>query len=101
MQTFDTANPESLSEAATLKLITPQSNEHLQQFHRIGRRIFKRGVLSPMSRNLARKLTRRNGENVLSYYYPILSAGILTCVTNTGQLRHLELPTRTIFDLLD
>jgi hypothetical protein len=32
---------------------------------------------------------------------PVLSAGLLTCVTDTGQLRDLEIPTRLISDLLD
>jgi hypothetical protein len=63
--------------------------------------LFKTGALSRMSSGLARKLVRRNSANVISYYYPVLSAGMLTCVTNTGQLRDLEIPTQMISDLLD
>jgi hypothetical protein len=94
-------NPESLTEAATPTLIKPGSDEPLQHFEEAENRIFKTGVLSPMSRGLARKLIRKNRATVLSYYYPVLAAGMLTCITGMGQERHLELPTRMIFDLLD
>jgi hypothetical protein len=94
-------NPESLTESASLRLITPESDEPVQRFEKIGDRLFKKGVLTPMSAGLAEKLARKNLENSISYCYPILAAGMLTCVTDTGQLRDLEIPTRLISDLLD
>ncbi|MGH9713183.1 MAG: hypothetical protein ACRD5M_07785 [Candidatus Acidiferrales bacterium] len=98
---FFRGNPESLTESSTLRLITPESDEPIQRFMPIQNRIFKTGVLSPMSPGLAGKLVRRNTATIISYYYPILSSGMLTCVTDTGQLRDLEIPTRLIADLLD
>lgn len=97
---FFRSNPAPLTESATLRLIKPGSDEPLQKFIEINT-LFKNGVLSPMSPELARKLVRRNSANIISYYYPLLSAGMLTCVTDTGQLRDLEIPTRLISDLLD
>jgi len=98
---FFRSNPEALTEHSTLRLITPESDEPLQRFIEVNNITFKNGALSPMSRALNRKLARRNSANIISYYYPILSAGMLTCVSDTGQLRDLEIPTRLISDLLD
>lgn len=98
---FFRSTPEALTEHATLRLITPDSDEPLQRFIEIRGITFKNGALSPMSSGLFRKLGRRNSRNIISYYYPVLSAGMLTCVSDTGQLRDLEIPTRMISDLLD
>lgn len=98
---FFRSNREPLEESATLRLITPESNEPLQKFMMMNGLLFKTGALSRMSPALARKLVRRNSANLISYYYPVLCAGMLTCVTNTGQFRDLEIPTRMISDLLD
>jgi hypothetical protein len=98
---FFRSNPDALIESATLRLITPESDEPLQKFIEINNRTFKNGALSPMSNGLFRRLARRNSANIVSYYYPVLSAGMLTCVTDTGQLRDLEISTRLISDLLD
>jgi hypothetical protein len=98
---FYRSNPDALTESATLKLITPESDEPLQKFIEINNITFKNGALSPMSNGLFRRLGRRNSANIVSYYYPVLSAGMLTCVTDTGQFRDLEISTRLISDLLD
>jgi hypothetical protein len=98
---FFRSNQEALTESATLRLITPDSDEPLQKFIEMHNITFKHGALSRMSRGLCRKLRRRNSANIISYYYPILSAGMLTCVTDTGQLRDLEISTRMISDLTD
>jgi hypothetical protein len=98
---FFRSNPDSLTESASLRLITPESDEPVQRFEKIGDLVFKKGVLTPMSEGLARKLVRKNPENPISYCYPVLAAGMLTCVTDTGQLRDLEIPTGLISDLLD
>jgi hypothetical protein len=94
-------SPEALTESATLRLITPDSDEPHQVFTPLSGRLVKTSVLSPMSPGLARRLVRRNSANLVSYYYPILSSGILSCVTDTGQLRLLEIPTRLVLDALD
>lgn len=101
MRDFFRSNGEALSEGTTSRLITAASDEPLQQFQELGDRNFKIGALTPMSAGLWRKLHHRNRAHVLSYYYPVLAAGNVTCVTLNGQERHLELPTRMIFDLLD
>jgi hypothetical protein len=84
-----------------MRLIKPESDEPLQRFISIHNMLFKNGALSRMSPGLARKFVPRNSANTISYYYPVLAAGMLTCVTNTGQYRDLEIPTRLISDLLD
>jgi len=94
-------NPESLTESASLRLITPESDEPVQRFEKIAGNVFKKGVLTPMSAGLAEKLVCKTPENPISYCYPVLAAGMLTCVSDTGQLRDLEIPTRLISDLLD
>ena len=98
---FFRRNPEPLIENSTMKLITPESDEPLQKFIEIDHTLFKNGALSPMSPELLRKLARRNSANLISYYYPVLSAGMLTCVTDTGQYRDLEISTGFISDLTD
>ena len=98
---FFRSNPESLTESTTLRLITPESDEPMQRFEKIGDLVFKKGVLMPMSAGLTAKLRRKNPENPISYCYPILAAGMLTCVTDTGQLRDLEISTGLVSDLLD
>jgi hypothetical protein len=94
-------NREALTEGTTSMLITATSDEPLQQFQDVGNARFKTGALSPMSPKLLRKLRHRNARHVLSYFYPVLAAGNVTCVTLNGQERHLEVPTGMIFDLLD
>jgi hypothetical protein len=94
-------NPEFLTEGATLKLIRVGSNEPIQSFMKIGDHFSKLGSLTPMSTILRSKISRRNAANPISYYYPVLASGILTCMTTTGQYRFLEIPTRSIFDALD
>ena len=94
-------NQEALTEGTTRMLITATSDEPLQQFQDVENLRFKTGVLTPMSAGLMRKLKRRNRRNILSYFYPVLAAGNVTCVTLNGQERHLEIPTGMIFDLLD
>ena len=94
-------NQEFLQKNATLGLITPESDEPLQQFEEMHNRTFKVGALSPIPPTLLRRISRPNIANLLSYYYRVLAAGMLTCVTDTGQPRHIEVPTRLFFDQLD
>ena len=94
-------NPSALTTASSSRLITPESDEPLQKFERIGGQLFKTASLHPMPRMLWRILTRRNMANLVSYYYPVLAAGILTCNTFNGHPRDLELSTGFISDLLD
>lgn len=94
-------NGEALTEGTTSMLITATSDEPLQQFQDVGDARFKSGTLTPMSAGLLRKLRRRNTMHILSYFYPVLAAGNVTCVTLNGQERLLEIPTGMIFDLLD
>jgi len=98
---FFRSNAEPLTEGATLRLITPSSDEPVQRFERIGDATFKKGILTKMSSALIQKLVRKNETNPISYYYPVLAAGMLSCITDTGRYRDLEVPTRLIADLLD
>jgi hypothetical protein len=95
---FFRRNAEALSESSTLKLVTGKSDEPLQYFLEFNQSIHKIGALSPMSTVLATKLAIKNSDNLISYYYPVLAAGILACVSDTGQPRLLEIPTRLILD---
>jgi hypothetical protein len=95
---FFRRNAEALSESSTLKLVTGKSDEPLQYFLEFNQSIHKIGALSPMSTGLATKLAIKNSDNLISYYYPVLAAGILACVSDTGQPRLLEIPTRLILD---
>jgi hypothetical protein len=95
---FFRRNPEALSENATLTLITTDSDEPLQYFLKFNQSIHKVGALSPMSSPLAAKLGLENSDNLISYYYPVLAAGIVSCVSDTGQPRLLEIPTGLILD---
>ena len=94
-------NPVALTEGSTARLITATSDEPLQKFEEINRVLFKTASLHPMSTRLRRTLTRRNMANLVSYYYPVLASGMLTCNTSNGQERDLELSTGLILDLLD
>lgn len=98
---FFRTNGEPLTEGATLQLITPDSDEPVQTFVEMDKKLLKRGVLTRMSSGLAQKLARKNTANPISFYYPVLAAGILTGITDTGQYRDLEIPTRLISDALD
>jgi hypothetical protein len=94
-------NPEALTENATLRLITSKSSEPLENLMKLNGSVHKVGALSPMSRSLAAKLGVENSENPISHYYPVLAAGILACVSETGQPRLREVPTRLILDQLE
>jgi hypothetical protein len=98
VRSFFRHNPEALNESATLKLITGDSEEPLEYFMEFNDSVHKIGALSPMTLELATKLAVENYENLISYYYPVLAAGILACVTETGQPRLLEIPTQLILD---
>jgi hypothetical protein len=98
---FFRRNPEALTEAATLELIDGGSDEPVQVFREFNNSLHKIAVLSPMTSDLATKLAVENSENLISYYYPVLAAGILACTTETGQPRLLEIPTRLILDQRD
>ena len=98
---FFRSNDLPLTESTTPRIIDPTSDERLQQFEQMEGHLFKSGSLVPMSRELRRMFLPRNTRHIVSYYYPVLASGMLTCVTLNGQERHLELSTRTIFDLLD
>jgi hypothetical protein len=98
VRSFFRRNPEALNESATLRLITGDSYEPLEYFMEFNNSVHKIGALSPMTSGLATKLGVENSENLISYYYPVLAAGILACVTETGQPRLLEIPTQLILD---
>lgn len=94
-------DPDALIEGSTNRLITPDSDEPLQKFDELGGHLFKAASLRPMSTRLHRRLTRPNRANLISYYYPVLGSGMLSCTTFNGQARSLEMPTRSLYDLLD
>jgi hypothetical protein len=94
-------NPAALTAGSTSRLITAMSDEPLQKFEAMEGTLFKVASLHPMPRPLWRSLTRRNIANLVSYYYPVLAAGMLTCNTSNGHPRDLELSTGFISDLLD
>jgi hypothetical protein len=98
VRSFFRRNPEALNESATLRLITGDSDEPLEYFMEFNDSVHKIGALSPMTPGLVTKLAVENSENLVSYYYPVLAAGILACVTETGQPRLLEIPTQLILD---
>lgn len=98
---FFRRTPIALTEGSTARLITATSEEPLQKMELMDGVLFKIGSLQPMSARLKRSLTRRNMANLVSYFYPVLASGILTCNTSTGQERDLELSTGLIMDLLD
>jgi hypothetical protein len=98
---FFRRNPEALTENATLRLITSRSTEPLENLMELNNSLHKVGALSRMSRSLAAKLGVKNSENPISHYYPVLAAGILACMSETGQPRLLEVPTRLILDQLE
>lgn len=91
----------ALTAGSTPRLITPTSHEPLQVFQELNGKLFKYASLQRMPPGIRRLLAQRNLANLLSYFYPVLAGGILTCTTLNGQMRHLELPTSLIFDLLD
>lgn len=101
VRNFFRNNPAALTEASTARLITATSIEPLQKFEEITGVLFKTASLHPMSARLRRILKRRNTANLVSYFYPVLASGILTCTTSNGQERDLELSTGLIMDLLD
>lgn len=98
VRSFFRRNPEGLNESATLRLITGDSDEPLEGFLEFNNSTHKIGALSPMTIGLATKVSVENSDNLISYYYPVLASGILACITETGQPRLLEIPTRLILD---
>lgn len=93
--------PDALIVGASDRLITATSDEPLQVLELIDGMLFKKGALHRMPAQLRKTLTRRNLQNLVSYFYPVLAAGILTCNTSNGIERDIELSTGLIFDLLD
>jgi hypothetical protein len=101
VRSFFRNNPAALREGSSARLITATSDEPLQKFEWHDGVLFKEASLHPMSAGLRRVLARRNIANMISYFYPVLAAGMLTCNTSNGQERDLEVSTGLILDLLD
>jgi hypothetical protein len=98
VRSFFRRNPEALTENSSLQLITNDSDDPVEHFLEFGNALHKIGALSSMSTSLRDKLGVANSDNLISYYYPVLAAGIWACVSETGQPRLLEVPTELILD---
>ena len=98
VRAFFRRTPEALSENSSLRLITNDSDEPVENFLEFADSLHKIGALSPMSPGLLDKLRVPNSDNLVSYYYPVLAAGVLACNSEAGQPRLLEIPTKLILD---
>ena len=98
---FFRSNPEFLTFGSTLKLITPQSSEPEAVYEKIKGTWFKKGRITRLPRELMNKLMRARSNSLLPYYHSPFAAGLITCITFTGQERDIQVLEKQVFDLLD
>jgi hypothetical protein len=87
------AHPELLTEGASKVFITGTSREEFEWWGKSFEDgpFGKIGGLTKISPDLRRALTRTDGTNCIPLYRNSCAAGLLTCYTDLGQPRHIEI----------
>jgi hypothetical protein len=98
---FFELNPEFLADQSSRKLVTSSSREDIEMWTTAMGIYHKYGSLSKIPQILMEKLERFSGESCLPIYRASFAAGLLSCYTEFGQPRHIELYEGNFFQQID
>jgi len=95
------AYPELLTESSNLELVTGSSREDMEWWEESLGLFQKLGHLVKMSDRLTRAVKHADGSNCFPFYRHSLASGLLTCFTDLGQPRQIEVFEGNFFQQLD
>lgn len=98
---FFELNPEFLNDQSSRKLVTSSSREEIEMWTTAMGMYHKYGSLSKIPQSLMAKLESCSGESCLPLYRRSFAAGLLSCYTDFGQPRHIELYEGNFFQQID
>ncbi len=90
-----------VTQSTRLQLVEGSSQEDLEWWETSLGLYQKLGHLTKMPDDLFRAVSRVDGSNCLPLYRHSLAAGLLTCYTDLGQPRHIEVFEGNFFQQLD
>jgi len=94
-------NPGFVNIGSSSKLITSSSREDTEMWiHEFGLH-HKYGSLVEIPEELMSKLKTFDGSSCIPHYRSLFAAGLLTCYTDFGQPRHIELYEGNFFQQID
>jgi hypothetical protein len=94
-------HPWLLTLGSSSKLITGQSREEIEWWEEVHGIFQKLGRLTKIPPNLAGGFKRVKGESCLPLYRYLFASGLLTCYSDFGTPRHIELFEEQVFDQTD
>jgi hypothetical protein len=92
---------ELLTESSRLELVTGASREDVEWWETSLGLYQKLGHLTKISERLSRALAQTDGTNCLPLYRHSLASGLLTCFSDLGQPRQIEVFEGNFFQQLD
>ena len=92
--------PELLTESSHLELVTGDSREDVEWWETSLGLFQKLGHLTKVSDRLSRALAETDGTNCLPLYRHSLASGLLTCFSDLGQPRQIEVFEGNFFQQL-
>jgi hypothetical protein len=95
------AHPGLVTECTRLELVQGSSREDVEWWETSLGLYQKLGHLAKMADELVRAVSRVDGSNCFPLYRHSLAAGLLTCYTDLGQPRHIEVFEGNFFQQLD
>lgn len=101
VRSFFDANPEFLISCASRTLITWNSRANIEVWETLMGNHGKAGTLEIIPPEIMARIERFSGESCIPFYRPSFAAGLLSCYTNLGQPRHIELYEGNFFQQTD
>ncbi len=98
---FFEANPEFLTDQSSRRLVTSESREEIEMWITAFNIYHKYGAILRIPAQLKQKLERFAGDSCLPIYRPSFAAGFLSCYTDLGQPRHIELYEGNYYHQID
>ena len=95
------AHPGLVTESTGLEIVSSSSREDVECWETSLGLHQKLGHLTKMPDHLLRAVSKADGTNCLPFYRHSLAAGLLTCFTDLGQPRHIEVFEGNFFQQLD
>jgi hypothetical protein len=98
---FFEVNPEFLTDQSSRKLVTGSSREDIEMWITAFNIYHKCGAILRIPPHLKQKLGQFTGDSCLAIYRPTFAAGLLSCYTDLGQPRHIELYEGNFYHQID
>lgn len=93
-------SPELLTHGTTRNLVTNRTQEP-NAVYRVFAGAPVKWLVTELPETLRSTLTEPRSNNLFPHFHSLLAAGILTCVTETGQERDIKIFQRELWDLSD